>query len=1139
MNNSILRSLVSCVVLLLVTFSAAAQNPGSKITIRTTAGDNLETVFSKIEKATEYRFIYNSNVIDVKQKAGQITASREDIGTFLKKLFNGKGISFSIKGNKIVLSAEEKASAAVTCSVSGIVSDASGAPLPGASVMIEGSLNGTVSSADGKYSIKVPAGGRIVVSMLGFQDRVLNVTKSGTMDVTLDDDLQQLDQIVVVGYGTQKRSSLTGAISTVSASDVLKAPVMSISNIVGARVSGIAAVQSSGQPGSNNATLTVRGQSSVIYVIDGIRRSAADFNGLDPNEIESVSVLKDASAVAVFGLDANAAFVVTTKKGADEAVKITYSGNVGISRNAEKHDYLDGPEYAYWYNKALENVGRDPVFTAEQVQKMRAGVDGWGNTDWYDEMWGTGVNTHHNISASGGNKVVQFFASLGYFNEKGNLNNFDYNRYNLRANINANLTEGLSLNLGLSVRQEDRSTPFIDANPKGFLTVPTQTCYALPFVPMTVKDSDGKEYPVATPTSIQPVSPYAMTEGSGYSRTGRNYQQANAALQYDAPWLEGLSFKFQGAYDLSYAMSKSLKTPMEVMVVTYPTSTTEELSYKKVNSTILGDTPTLSESASRSLTVTTQSSISYANTFGKHDISVLALCETRETKGNNLGATGYGLDFIQLDELSKVTNLKNGTEEAIPEISGASSQSKAAGFVGRINWNYDERYYIEASVRHDGSYLFGGMNKRWVTLPGFSAAWRISNENWFNVSWIDNMKIRAGIGKTATSGVSAFQWMNTMGLNPNTVVIGGASQSGINASVLGNPNLTWSQCLSYNVGVDASLWNGRLNVEADAFYKYEFDKLSTVTGAYPPSMGGYYFSSDNVNEVDYRGFDLTLNHRNRVGQFNYGVKFIWSFAYARWLHYAGDSKDTQEWSRLTGKQVGSQLALIAEGLYQSQDEIDNSVIDPTRPPLVGYIRYKDMDGDGIINYRKDQGYFSRSITPTHTGSLELSGAWKGFDLNVLFSWGLGNDVPISGLYVGFSGTSNYVQALTEYSKAFYQNGNTPKYLVENSWTPENPNAEFPCLEVASRGTGNAYCSTFWNRNGAYLRLKTAQLGYTLPSKLLSRLPIENVRFYIEGFNLFTVSDLTKFNIDPEAPGVNNGYYPQQRTASIGVKVTFK
>ncbi|MDY3783508.1 MAG: TonB-dependent receptor [Candidatus Cryptobacteroides sp.] len=1137
MNNSFFRSLVCAALALLVSVASYSQNRGSLVTVET-SGDSLEAVFDKIEKTTRYRFIYNVNVIDVKQKAPALSAVKEEITPFLKKLFNGKGIDFDIKGSKVILSAAKAAASPSLYSVSGTVRDASGEPIPGAGVVISGTASGTVCDLDGKYEIKVPAGASLVFSSLGFLDYTVAIDKTANLDVTLHDDLQQLEQVVVVGYGTQKRSSLTGAISTVSSKDMLKAPVMSLSNVIGARVSGIAAVQSSGQPGANDASLTVRGQSSVIYVIDGIRRTAADFNGLDPNEIESVSVLKDASAVAVFGLDANAAFVVTTRKGADEDVKVSYSGSVGISQNAEKHDYLDGPEYAWWYNKALENVGKEPIFSAEQVEKMRAGVDGWGNTDWYDEMWGTGVNTHHNVSASGGNKKVHFFSSLGYMNEKGNLDNFDYKRYNLRTNLSASLSEGLSVSFGLSARQENRSTPFVNANPKGFLSVPTQICYALPFVPMTIKDSDGKEYPVATPTNVQPVSPYAMTQSSGYSRTSRTYEQVNASLQYDAPWLEGLSFKFQGAYDIVYSMNKSLKTPLEVMVVTFPTASTQELSYKKVNSTILGDTPVLSESAGRSSVLTSQTSVSYNNSFGLHNVSAIALCETRQARSNSLGATGYGLDFIQLDELSKITNLKDG-KEAIPEISGSSSESRTAGFVGRVNWNYDERYYIEASLRHDGSYLFGGMNKRWVTLPGFSAAWRISNEEWFDINWIDNMKFRAGVGKTATSGIGAFQWMNTMALNTNAVVIGGASQSGISASILGNPNLTWSQCLSYNAGVDASLWGGKLNVEADVFYKYEFDKLSSVTGAYPPSMGGYYFSSANVNKVDYKGFDLTLNHRNRVGKLSYSVKFIWSYAYARWLHYAGDSKDTQEWSRLTGKQVGSQLALIAEGLYQSQDEIDNSAIDPTRPPLPGYIRYKDMDGDGIINYRKDQGYFSRSITPTHTGSLELSAAFKGFDFNMLFSWGLGNDVPISGLYVGFSGTSNYIQALTAYSKAFYQNGNTPRYLVENSWTPENPDAEFPCLEVVGRGTGNAYCSTFWNRNGAYLRLKTAQLGYTIPSKLLSRLPVESVRFYVEGFNLLTFSELTKFNIDPEAPGVNNGYYPQQRTASVGLKITFK
>ena len=301
--------------------------------------------------------------------------------------------------------------------IKGTVSDSNGDPLPGASVQVKGSTTGTITNLEGLFSIEAKNKDVLVVSFIGMRTEEIKVNGQSSIKVTLKDDIASLDEVVVVGYGTQKRGSLTSAISTVSDKEILKAPTMSISNVVGARVAGVAAVQSSGQPGADNATLTMRGQSGIVYVIDGIRRSAADFNGLDPNEIESVSVLKDASAVAVYGLDANGVFIVTTKKGAAEKMQITYTGSYGWSQNAEQQEWLDGPGYAYWYNKAREMQGDKPVFTKEMVQHMLNGTNGWGNTNWYDKVFGTGTRTHHNISASGGGEKVRFFTSLGYLTQ--------------------------------------------------------------------------------------------------------------------------------------------------------------------------------------------------------------------------------------------------------------------------------------------------------------------------------------------------------------------------------------------------------------------------------------------------------------------------------------------------------------------------------------------------------------------------------------------------------------------------------------------------------------------------------------------------------------------------------------------------
>ena len=675
--------------------------------------------------------------------------------------------------------------------IKGTVSDVNGEPMVGVSVVVKGTTTGKITDLNGQYTIKVQPKDILTFFCVGMATQEIKVGNQQVINVTLKDDVAALDEVVVVGYGTQKRGSITGAISTVSDKEIMKAPTMSISNIIGSRIAGVAAVQSSGQPGSDNASLTMRGQSGIIYVIDGIRRTSADFNGLDPNEIESVSILKDASAVSIYGLDANGAIIVTTKKGLQNKTSITYTGSYGLSENAQQQVWLDGPGYAYWYNKARELQGDAPVFTDEMVQKMREGRDGWGNTNWYKKLYGTGHRMHHNVSATGGNEKLRFFASIGYLKEKGNIDNYNYDRLNLRSNIDAKLTSNLSFTLGISGRVEKRDAPRYSADPDAWHNVPQQIIRALPYVQDTY-EYQGKVYNVSTPTASSPVAPLAAITESGYSRSNNSYVQSNFSLKYDAPWLKGLSFKFQGAYDVIFNFGKVLSNPYQVMQVNLPNAESSTLTYYKAYDAV-GNSIALSESASKGYTFTTQTSINYDNQFGKHGVAVLLLSGTRENKSNAFSASGTGLDFIQLDELNKITNLTGDGKEKMPTIGGYSGFIRIAGFVGRLNYNYDDKYYVEASARYDGSYLFGGMNKRWVLLPGVSLGWRMNNESWFKADWVNNLKLRAGIGKTGTSsGLSAFQWRNAMTLVKNAVVLGGGSQSMLYASVLGNPLLRWS-----------------------------------------------------------------------------------------------------------------------------------------------------------------------------------------------------------------------------------------------------------------------------------------------------------------------------------------------------------
>lgn len=1020
--------------------------------------------------------------------------------------------------------------ASAQIAIKGKVTNANGEPLQGVNVLVVKEQGGTITNDNGEYNVSVPNLNSVIeFSYVGYKTTALPVNGRTVLNVTLVEDAQTLDDVVVVGYGTQRRLSITGAVSTLSDKELLKSPTIGVTNVLGSRVAGVTMLQSTGQPGYDAASLLVRGEGAT-YIVDGVQRS---INEIDPNEIESVSVLKDATSASVYGLNATSVVIVTTKKGQSGKTNITYNGSYGISQNANQLEWLDAPGYAYWYNQARELDGDKPVFNSEQVQKMIDGVDGWGNTNWYKKVFGTGSNSHHNLNASGGNDRVKFFTSVGAFQQQGNVDKFLYDRYNFRTNVDAKITEHLLLSVGFSGREEKRDNPRYPADPNSWHNIPQQAVRSLPYVPekWTV---DGKEYYVSTPTASSPVSPLAAIYESGYARYKNTFVQSNFTLEYKAPWLEGLSFKFMGAYDRFFQFNKVLAIPYKTMLATQPNISTETISYRLFSDNS-GNT-TLTESSHSSTNVVTQSSIHFNRAFDKHKINFLGLAETRNEFGNGLGATGFGLDFISLAELSKITNQTGNGAEKIPSISGSSSQSRLVGYVGRLNYEYSNKYLGEFSIRRDGSYLFSGMNgARWINLPAFSLGWRINNESWFNAPWVDNLKLRGGIGKTATSAVSPFQYLNLMVIAPNQFVLGQSSQSIVYTSTLGNPNLSWAKAITYNMGLDFNAWKGLFGFEFDIFYKYQYDLLGTIAGAYPPSMGGYYFNTANVNKIDYRGFDMTLSHNNRLGDFHYGVKLIASYAKRRWLYFAGDSENTPDYRKLTGKEVGSQLGFIADGLFQSQEDIANAPTIPGSPVLPGYIKYVDRNGDGKITYAQDMGYVGKSAFPKYQTSLNLFGNWRGFDFDLLLQAGLGRTVALTGVYTAEGAAG--VMDNTAFTKLFYHGGNSPKFLPENSWTPDNTNAQFPRLSLVTVSSNNAYSSTFWYRPGDYLRLKSFQVGYSIPAYIMKRVGIERVRLFVQGSNLLTFSGLTKYNIDPEQPGVNNGYYPQQKTFSFGLNLS--
>lgn len=1007
----------------------------------------------------------------------------------------------------------------------GRVTDNAGNPLPGVTVVIQGTTVGTYSDQDGAYSLAVPAANKknavIEFIYLGFKTERVPLGDKSSINVMLTEDAARLDEVIVVGYGTQKRASVTGSVSQISGKELLKAPVGNISNMLGGRITGVTALQQSGQPGADAASIIVRG-SGAKYIVDGVQR---DLTELDPNEIESISVLKDAASAAVYGMDANAVIIITTKRGSIKDSKISYSGSYGLSTNALMLNLLDGPGYAYWYNKAREMDGDAPVFTESHIQMMMNNdpTDGWGNTNWYKETFGTGTTMAHNINSSGGNDKVKYFTSLGLYSQDGNVKGFEYKRYNVRSNIDAKISQNLTLSFDLSARMENRQTPGYGSNPGDWNNIPQQAMRAHPYVPMYI---DG--IPVSTKTASSYVNPIAASDLTGYNKRKTTDLQSTFTLKYDVPKIKGLNVKFMGAYDMSYYTSKAFSTPYMTYVATPPTASTTNISYSLTNDA-RGTTTSLVEGLSFSSNITTNTSINYSNKFGKHNIAGILLAETYQGDGNSFGAYGYGFDFYELDELNYATmDDKNN-------VSGSSSQSRKAGFLARVNYDYADKYLAEISCRYDGSYLFGGMvpNKRWSPFPAASFGWRMSNEDWFKkaLPFVSNFKLRASLGLTGTSGISPYQFLNTLSILENAVVLGGVSQNGLYTSNPANINLTWAKSLQYNAGFETTLWDGLLNAEFDVFYKYMYDILSAVSATFPDSFGGFYFSQENKNKQDHKGFEFSISHSNKVGDFRYSVGFNGSYTKRRWLRYT-DSENTPDYLKLTGKEVGAQVGFIALGLFKSEEEILNSARIPGKDVRVGDIKYLDRNGDGKITYEQDRGYIGKSSYPKFTAGMTFNGEWRGIDLSMLFQAGLGRDVALTGVY------STGVMDHTSMTRPFYHGGNSPEYLVKNSWREDNQNAEFPRLSLVPASSNNAYSSSYWYRNGNYLRLKSAQIGYSIPQKFIRKAGIDKIRVYAEGQNLFTLSELTKYNIDPEQPGVSNGYYPQQRVISFGVNLTF-
>ena len=970
--------------------------------------------------------------------------------------------------------------------VKGTVKDANGDPIIGATVKVKGSTGGTVTDIDGKFTLDAPAGAELEVSSIGYLKQI--VKAKGNIAIVLKDDSQTLDELVVVGYGVQKKENLTGAVASMNAEKLATRPVSSLSSALAGEMAGVTAVQTSGAPGGQNASITVRGQNSVnaaspLVIVDGVPGS---MNVINPAEIESVTVLKDAASAAIYGVQAaNGVILITTKKGKTGKTTVSYNATFSWSSLLSKLDLVDAYGYAYLYNEAYLNdhPGATKPFSDETVEKYRTGK--LPSTDWYKEaLTGSGFEHQHNLSLSGGNDKTTYNMYLGYLSQDGVTKDIDYNRINARMNITSQINKYITLGLNASGYRGTQQDAWA-----GYTQVIQGMSRSHPTDPVYDEDGNFKYVGVDNPVAVQ-----------GRDKTG---------------WKKTID---QEVFLIGSAEIKPIKDLSIKGVYSWRNWTQDQLGFKKTwgygtyNS---GQREGYVRNYNYDY-LTGQILVNYNKSFGDHNLGVLAGMESYDVKSRFVTATRKGGGNNNLDE-----SLNTLDASSQKNTNGGTEMTRLSYF-GRLQYNYAGKYLFEANVRRDASSRFP-KDSRWGTFPAFSAGWRISEEAFMkNVDWLSNLKLRLGWGKTGNEELKSSDLYPAVPTYAyGSYMFGNSLYSTAYESRLVNDQLKWATVTNYELGIDAGFLNNKLTMELSVYKKKTNDML-----LYLPLQGviGLSAPAQNVGSVENRGFELVLGHNNRIGKdWSYNLSLNMGYNKNEIIDMAGTDgpidngyggTDDTQWN-IEGYGVSSYYGYVADGLFRTEEELKKGPL-RTGNEKLGDIRYKDLDDDGKIT-AADRKIIGNKM-PKWTGGFNFRVGYKNFEL--------------SGLLQGAFDAKRYYNG--EASYAFFNNASCLNKHW-NRWSEENPNGNFPRLSLTSQ-TNYAF-SSFWLQDASYVRLKNLTLAYTLPSEVISRIGLSFAQVYLTGENLFTISGLDK-GLDPESGNSRGWSYSNVRKISCGLKLTF-
>lgn len=1005
--------------------------------------------------------------------------------------------------------------------VSGTIVDENGSALPGVNVVVKGTTIGTTTDIDGKYSLMVPdRNGTLVASFIGFVTQEIPITGRSVIDVTLTSEELTLEEVVVVGYGTQKKVNVIGSVTSISTEELTASPTNTVSQSLGGRMPGLVVQQTTGEPGRDDADLLIRGQNtlgnnSVLVVVDGIPER--DMNSIEPGDIETLTVLKDASAGIYGSRAANGVILITTKKGTEGAARFEYDFYHGWEKPTVLPEMTDAATYAQMINEVKTYRDEALTYTDEDIEKYRSGEYPWThpNTDWFRETFKEWTNTgHHTFRVTGGSKTFKYFASFGTQSDNGTYKKSatTYNRYNFKTNLDAQITQNISINFDVNASEED-------------MTFPTRSTGSI--FGGLIRNFPNS--PALWPNGLygpdieygdQPLATSSFDGGFDDDKHYRINPMLTATIKI--PWVQGLTLSGNYAYDMYFRVRKYFEKPITLYFL-------DESGYLAAGNTGKEDgsafltgiprarfaEPRLTDYYYDTRRVTNSLKLSYERSFGVHTVTGFVAVESTDylTKG----IQGYRRYFIS-DQLPYLN--AGGTDE----MSNASSVGIDArlNYFGRATYNYAEKYLLEFTLRRDGSLRFSEDAGRWGTFPSVLAGWRVSSEDFWknNIGFINYLKLKASWGQMGNDAVNAFQYLTLYGFG--TGFITGSSKkysASLVQSSVPNPNITWEVANIFNAGFESQMFSGRLRWDLDAFYQRRTNIL-WKRDASVPDFTGITLPDENFGIVDSRGIESTIGYSDRAGDFAYSFSGNFAFARNKIVEYDEPARAV-EWQQYTGHPIGAVLQYNAIGVFDDADDMAGypRVSDPyaANSGGGGGIIIEDYNKDGKIN-SDDRIMYDFTTVPEITYGLTIGLNWKNFSLTTLFQ-GVGNtwyraDFPIMGTW-----------------------GNYWQYYADDRWTPENKTASKPRAFERTEDYWRAdYLSDFDYYNHAFLRWKNLEIGYNLPQDIIQKIRLKNLRIYLSGQNLALLYNAFEYKHDPEVNNVTS--YPLHKVYAVGVKVAF-